>query len=880
MINKRILLIVSLVSIAIGQTYAQIASASDDLIAQPPADRLVLFAISDNGAYKPIIWGLDLAWLSEANLRRGIAFMGADRVDVVRSSFMPTDEIVNNELTGDALTNTKLRIQRINQWLSANTQVMLNSDHPSVNSWYKNANGTAIASRWAQLMDITARYHQEAGRTIVTVSPFNEPDYWQTGQGTIQDFYSIAADLRQNWPRFNDIRISGGNTLNPDFAKEWYDYLQVNLDEGNTHQLAGSFDNYAGFFEHVRANGDHATADELHNTMEAMVGVEYGMQTGVWWGTAEYCRSEFVKASDGVRLAYAEHRPNWTAASVYRTQEGKIKAFGGTSERQATTTTYKFISKDQVVYYDGHGPQRAFVLVLPGGTGYQQGQTNAERVVNVTWGEDIQPVINGRYKLVNRKSGMVMEVAGGTAGANVRQGSYTGDATQQWDVTPVDTRIGGDFSYYSIKPASNANMSLDLLNFSLDNGANIHQWNAGNGSNQQWYLEYVEDGWFYIRSRESSYCLEVANGSTTTGANIGQWEKKGEMHQQWRLLASEAAIEFKAPSAITELTIKSNPASIILEWPQSLNLDVAGYTIFRKELVTGTYNTIARNVTALSFVDNTVISGVDYFYKIKVVDQSLNHSEYSNEVSATTTGLDGLIAHYSFDQNTQDSSINLNHGAASVVSYSEGMFGTKSITMDGSKSFIQLPSDVANHASLSVATWVKWNGGMDNQRIFDFGNGDSEYIMLSPGIGSKLHFEINVNGTKKVLDAPKLSVGEWMHVAITMDADNAYLYVNGSPVDISINFGLSPRDIKPMLNYIGQSQAAVPLFNGSIDEFRVYNYALDPSEVEMLADTIQSTSNPLSTDLESGKELKIWPNPANNVLKLRFTPRNPILFLH
>jgi hypothetical protein len=125
--------------------------------------------------------------------------------------------------------------------------------------------------------------------------------------------------------------------------------------------------------------------------MEAMVGVEYGLQTGIWWGTAELARGEFVKASDGMRLGYAEHRPNWTAASVYRGTDGKVQAFGGTSERQAATTTYRFVSKDRDVYYDGYGPQREYTMVMPGGTGYQTGQTNAERVVNITWGDDVQP---------------------------------------------------------------------------------------------------------------------------------------------------------------------------------------------------------------------------------------------------------------------------------------------------------------------------------------------------------------------------------------------------------------------------------------------------------------------------------------------------------
>jgi hypothetical protein len=257
--------------------------------------------------------------------------------------------------------------------------------------------------------------------------------------------------------------------------------------------------------------------------MEAMVGVEYGMQTGIWWGTAELARGEFVKASDGVRLGYAEHRANWTAASVYRNLDGKVQAFGGTSERQGVATTYRFVSKDKDVYYDGYGPQREYIMALPGGTGYQTGQTNAERVVNVTWGEDIQPVINGKYILVNRMSGKVMAVplASTTAGTYLKQYANTAATSMQWNVTPVDTRVGGDFSYFTITNV-NSSMAIDVLNFSLDDGAAVEQWTDNKNSNQQWYFDYVGDGWFYIRSRQSAKCLEVASPFVTAGASIQQ----------------------------------------------------------------------------------------------------------------------------------------------------------------------------------------------------------------------------------------------------------------------------------------------------------------------------------------------------------------------
>lgn len=142
-------------------------------------------------------------------------------------------------------------------------------------------------------------------------------------------------------------------------------------------------------------------------------------------------RGEFAKATDGVRIGYAEHRPNWTAAAIYR-YGGKLRLFGGTAERTATTTHYQVVSLNRDVFYDGHGPQREYLLPMEGGESYSLNQPNAERVVAITWGEDVQPAIDGRYVLVNRSSRKVLEVDEGSlkAGANIQQNTYTGASHQ------------------------------------------------------------------------------------------------------------------------------------------------------------------------------------------------------------------------------------------------------------------------------------------------------------------------------------------------------------------------------------------------------------------------------------------------------------------
>jgi len=856
----RVLLILTLLSTV---TNISAQSAADWLIASPRPDRTVFYNLNDSGVPTPIIWGLDTAWPSEDNIRRGVAFMGSERISVVRASFQPTLPLVNDDLQTDQINWLNTRMNLVNL-TGSHTRVALNCDHPSVHEWYQ---GNAV--NWAKLMDVTTRRVQERGRTVVSIAPFNEPDYgW--GQGTLTDFFNIAGELRKN-PRFDNIRISGGNTLNTDQALFWYNNLKSRLDEGNTHQLAGSFDNYANFYQIVRANGHHASNDELHNVMEAMVGVQYGMQTGIWWGTAEYARGEFVKASFGKRLGYAEHRPNWTAATVYRHPGGKVQAFGGTSERQAVNTSYRFFSKDRDVFYDGHGPQREFIMNLPGGTGYQQGQTNAERVINITWGDDIQPVINGRYLLVNRNSGKVMEVAGGatTAGANVRQNANLNQNHQHWNVTPVDSRIGGDFSYFTIT-AVHSGKSLDVLNWSLSNGGNIIVWDDAKGANQQWFLEYAGDGWFYIRSRHSAKCIEVLNSSTANLANVQQRDVVGTANQQWRFIPVDAPVEFSAPAAPANITATSGTTSIQLQWNTNSETDLTGYNIYRSENAGGPYNTIARNIKATRFTDHTVLTGLPYYYVLKAQDYSLNLSDKSVEVNATASGQPDLVMHLPFDGNTRDTTQHQNHSAVlGNIAYLAGKTGTNSLFLSSFNAFAQLPATVANHKEITIASWVNWRGGNMWQRIFDFGNGENEYMFLTPRADDgRVRFAIKNGGAEQRLTGTAvLPSSQWSHVAVTLAPGRACLYVNGVLVNESNAITINPLDFKPALNYIGRSQFSDPLLNAHIDDFRIYNHALPATEIARLAGIISSVeeiSNIKNT-------LNIKPIPARDLLFVEYS---------
>lgn len=835
-------------------------------------DRTLLFTGSDPGVSKAIpTWGLDTAWLSGDNVRRGVVFMGQPQVDVIRFSFTGDWPLSGGDLGASALVEFNQRLGIVNAYTDAHTALYLNNDSPTYDPSFIGGDGRIEPVAWAQLINATRQRCVNAGRTVLSVSPYNEPDN-SFEQGSVTRLGDVCWQLRNTFgANFSGIRLYGGSTLNPDTASAWYNTLNGwgYLEEGCTHQLAGSFDNYAAFFQSIQANGDVGANDELHNVMEAMVGAEYGMAVGIWWGTAERARGEFVKASDGQRLAYAEHRPNWTAASVYRGTNGVVQAFVGESERQALPTTYRFFSRDRDVFYDGDGPRRDYTVTTTGGAGYQTAaHRNAERVVNITWGADAPPVINGRYVLVNRNSLKVMEVAGASTanGANIQQNTYTGGSHQQWDVTPLAATLGGDYSYHAFT-AVHSGKAPDVFNFSLDDGGNVAQWDNAQGVNQQWFLEYVTNGWFYVRSRWSGKYLDVSGASTATGANIQQWSSTGGLNQQWRFIPVGASpTDVTAPAVVTGVSATANALSVGVNWNASAAADLAGYTVLRATNSGGPYDIVARGLTNNTFTDKSANQARTYHYLVKAVDKSLNSSGNSTPVSATPTLIPTVVARYAFDGNTNDASGHANHPIITVgaPTFVAGKYGS-AVDFNGTSQYTMLPANLlASITNFTIAAWVNWDGGGVWQRIFDFGNDTTQYLFLTPSSGSgTLRFAITTNSGagEQVLETTPLPVGQWRHVAVTRNGTTAKLYLNGAVADTK-TITIAPASFNPALNYVGKSQWPDPLFNGRVDELFVYNYALSDTEILRLSANFPpppSVPTKLVTTLMGNALLLSWP---------------------
>jgi hypothetical protein len=161
--------------------------------------------------------------------------------------------------------------------------------------------------------------------------------------------------------------------------------------------------------------------------------------------------------------------------------------------------------------------------------------------------------------------------------------------------------------------------------------------------------------------------------------------------------------------------------------------------------------------------------------------------------------------------------------------------------------------------ALTIAVWVNLAANTVNQdweRIFDFGTGTTAnnflYLVARAGSPSTnpVQFVISTKGhsaaSGQTINSPaELTPNVWHHIAIVLPAGSTYtgtMYIDGLAVATNTAMTLHASDIGATNdNYLGRSQFGGtssgdgdPLFNGSLDDFRVYKRALSRQEISDL----------------------------------------------
>ncbi|MGA4644867.1 glycosyl hydrolase [Limisphaera sp. 4302-co] len=193
------------------------------------------------------------------------------------------------------------------------------------------------------------------------------------------------------------------------------------------------------------------------------------------------------------------------------------------------------------------------------------------------------------------------------------------------------------------------------------------------------------------------------------------------------------------------------------------------------------------------------------------------------------------MGQYSFDGHVRDESGHGHHGVTSGSPvFTNGVRG-QALVFDGVQTRVSLPPGIARGNGFTFAAWVYWRGGGNWQRIFDFGNSTTEYMFLTPrSSAGTLRFGLRNGGSEQIVETAQLPINRWTHVAVTLSASGAQLYVNGVRVAAAAT-SITPAQFRPRYNFLGRSQwPADPHFAGMLDEVLITDYVMTSDQIARL----------------------------------------------
>ena len=203
-------------------------------------------------------------------------------------------------------------------------------------------------------------------------------------------------------------------------------------------------------------------------------------------------------------------------------------------------------------------------------------------------------------------------------------------------------------------------------------------------------------------------------------------------------------------------------------------------------------------------------------------------------------GDNSCIATYQLNGNANDLSGNYS-GTPTDVSYGVGEFDLAGV-FNGSSSAIALPQNSLNSfTEYSISTWINTSSSADQTIINNWGyqNGSTEQGWLIQKPTSNKIRVINYNGgSAQVYDSTGvISLSTWVNVIVTNTQSQIKIYFNGVLDSTHSSSGFTFNASYPMRPHIGAYQYSAGtygFFNGSIDKVRIFNKALNSTEVTTL----------------------------------------------
>ena len=227
-----------------------------------------------------------------------------------------------------------------------------------------------------------------------------------------------------------------------------------------------------------------------------------------------------------------------------------------------------------------------------------------------------------------------------------------------------------------------------------------------------------------------------------------------------------------------------------------------------------------------------------------------------------------LIAYYPFNGNANDESGNQNNGTVSQAQLVPDRNGTpnSAYSFDGINDYIEVTNSPALNfqKSITVDFWINIKAFYDREE-YPISHGNWENRWKVSITNKKIRWTIKTgSGTKDLDSESELSAGMIYNVAVTYNGSDMEIYLNGK-LDAFTEFSglMLQTTIDLMIGQVLPGNSNYN-FNGTLDDIRIYDYALSRDEIENLFGNPSSIINDEKSTIPSNNFLfQNYPNPFN-----------------
>jgi hypothetical protein len=223
------------------------------------------------------------------------------------------------------------------------------------------------------------------------------------------------------------------------------------------------------------------------------------------------------------------------------------------------------------------------------------------------------------------------------------------------------------------------------------------------------------------------------------------------------------------------------------------------------------------------------------------------YNSASTKFNKPNTNLtNGLIGHWTFDgkdmtPNVRDISGQGNHATISGQSATTTAIGKigQALGFDGSNDYVDIPDIIEGLSQVTFSTWVKVNdvSGTTLYIVEQSGaSSDPIQIDYAAGTGGNVNkYKCSIQtdlpaSTNTALNTPQYFDKDWHHIVCTYDGSNVRLYIDGAFTGTAN--AITGNLVSTTNNLVIGADSGT--WNGSLDDFRIYNRALTATEIQAL----------------------------------------------